>query len=311
MTTDAPGDTDPRGRGRYNMQAVSRRTGVPAPTIRAWERRYGVPRPARSAGRQRLYSEEDVRFISWMRERTAEGMSASRAAMLWSEDHERGAAQDPLSSPQSAAELARELVAAIARHDVREAEAVLTRAFAVHDVETACTAVIQPALVEIGEGWHRGEIEVATEHLASQVIRGALSGLLRTVGYQHGERLAVVAGAPGELHDLGAQMLAIFLARRGLRVLFLGGDVPSDSLARITQQLRPDVVALSAASAETAAALAETARHLGTLPLPPRVVFGGQAFEQDASLIAAVPGVFVGDDASGGAQHIIRLLRGT
>src|SRR3954454_9019836 len=49
--------------GRYNIQAVARRTGVPAPTIRAWERRYGLPRPSRSEGRQRLYSEDDVRVI--------------------------------------------------------------------------------------------------------------------------------------------------------------------------------------------------------------------------------------------------------
>ena len=35
---------------------LSRRTGVRAETIRAWERRYGLIEPARSAGGFRLYS---------------------------------------------------------------------------------------------------------------------------------------------------------------------------------------------------------------------------------------------------------------
>ena len=34
---------------RYRIQAVSQMTGIPAPTLRAWERRYGIPAPQDSA----------------------------------------------------------------------------------------------------------------------------------------------------------------------------------------------------------------------------------------------------------------------
>jgi methanogenic corrinoid protein MtbC1 len=296
-------------RGRYNIQAVARRTGVPAPTIRAWERRYGVPHPARSSGRQRLYSDQDVRLITWMRERTGEGMTAARAAALWRETGGAPVSPPALNGPQPPEGLAREFVSAALRHDAAAAEAVLSRAFALYDAEAVCAEVIRPALVEIGEGWHRGEVEVATEHLATQVARGALTNLLRLIGYQRGETLVVEAAAPGERHDLGALMLAISLARRGLGVLYLGADVPADSLARVARQLRPGAVAISAAAPETVESLAQVARQLGALPHPPRVIFGGQAFDQEPGLADDVPGVLLGPDLPAASARVRALLR--
>jgi MerR family regulatory protein len=40
------------------LKAVSRRTGIPAATLRTWERRYGFLRPVRSANGYRLYGEQ-------------------------------------------------------------------------------------------------------------------------------------------------------------------------------------------------------------------------------------------------------------
>jgi PAS domain S-box-containing protein len=42
------------------LKAVSRRTGIPAATLRTWERRYGFLRPVRSANGYRLYGEREV-----------------------------------------------------------------------------------------------------------------------------------------------------------------------------------------------------------------------------------------------------------
>src|SRR6476660_6469566 len=41
----------------FNTIAVVHQTGVPAPTLRAWERRYGILAPRRGENDYRLYSE--------------------------------------------------------------------------------------------------------------------------------------------------------------------------------------------------------------------------------------------------------------
>jgi hypothetical protein len=61
------------------LQAVSRRTGIPAATLRTWERRYGFIRPARSASGYRLYGEEEVLRILRVKRLRAQGVRIGEA----------------------------------------------------------------------------------------------------------------------------------------------------------------------------------------------------------------------------------------
>src|SRR5258708_2897544 len=66
----------------YNTKAVVHQTGVPAPTLRAWERRYGILTPRRGDNDYRLYSERDMMLVAWLRERVEGGMTISQAIAL-------------------------------------------------------------------------------------------------------------------------------------------------------------------------------------------------------------------------------------
>src|SRR5690242_20039618 len=66
----------------FNTKAVVHQTGVPAPTLRAWERRYGILAPRRGENDYRLYSERDMMMVSWLRERVETGMTISQAIAL-------------------------------------------------------------------------------------------------------------------------------------------------------------------------------------------------------------------------------------
>ncbi len=66
----------------YNTKAVVRQTGVPAPTLRAWERRYGILAPRRGENDYRLYSERDMAIVTWLRERVESGLTISQAIAL-------------------------------------------------------------------------------------------------------------------------------------------------------------------------------------------------------------------------------------
>src|SRR5690242_708235 len=67
---------------RYPLRAVMRRTGLSADVIRAWERRHSAVTPQRSAGGQRLYSEQDVVRLGLLRRATAGGHSIGEVARL-------------------------------------------------------------------------------------------------------------------------------------------------------------------------------------------------------------------------------------
>ena len=73
--------------------------------------------------------------------------------------------------------------------------------------------------------WERGEASVAQEHFASNLLRGRLLGLARGWAEATGPR-AVLACAPGELHDLPLISFGLALAARGWSITYLGPDTP-------------------------------------------------------------------------------------
>src|SRR5215207_2790999 len=87
----------------FNIRAVERLTGVPAPTLRSWERRYGFPVPQRTLTARRLYSEEQVRTIRWVREQTERGLSVAQAIEWAQQGGEPSIADGRAAAPSSAA----------------------------------------------------------------------------------------------------------------------------------------------------------------------------------------------------------------
>lgn len=232
----------------YNTKLVVSETGVPADTFRAWERRYGLPHPHRSDGGQRLYSERDIATIRWLRDRTSEGLTISQAVALLETEANTPAASD---EPRSYEALRADLRQALLQFDAPLADTVLSEAFALYSLDNVCVNIIQPSLVDIGEMWHLGTASVAQEHFASQFLRRKLLALLNIYDVPEGRATIVAACAPGEQHDLGLLLLALFLVRRNYRVVFLGADVPSEALSQAVAQVRPEIVCISTATTAT------------------------------------------------------------
>jgi CheY-like chemotaxis protein len=63
--------------GVYSIDVVSRLTGVSAATLRYWERTYGLIKPKRTSGGHRLYSEDDIQLICWVKRKIDQGLKPS------------------------------------------------------------------------------------------------------------------------------------------------------------------------------------------------------------------------------------------
>lgn len=66
----------------FRIGAVSRQTGVPTETLRAWERRYNVVEPQREGGHSRLYSQEDIDRLSLIKQLVDSGFAIGTIAHL-------------------------------------------------------------------------------------------------------------------------------------------------------------------------------------------------------------------------------------
>ena len=297
----------------FNTKAVARDTGVPADTFRAWERRYGVPRPQRTPGGHRLYSERDIAIIRWLRDRTSEGVNISHAVLLLTTTLDASATDLPIGNDAARAigQLIDEVVQALTNFDSRQADHILSEAFSIYPFEQVLLELVQPAMVEIGERWHRGEINVAVEHFATQFVRRKLASLLNIFENTARRATVVVGCAPGELHDLGVLLSALFLVRRGWHVIYLGPQVPLFDLLETVQSVKPTLVCLSASTKETALELIPVARGLTEAYPQVHFGYGGRAFNLNPELRNSMPGIFLGQDARELVERAGQLLSGS
>ena len=233
---------------------LSRRVGVSDHVLRAWETRYGLLQPARSTGGYRLYSEADEIRIRRMQAYLDKGLSAAEAARAALQENVGAIDRElhrPLVSDQPTssitAELATALRAALDAFDEPAAQAALDQLMSNVSLATALRDVVIPYFTELGERWQRGEITVAQEHYATNIVRGRLSGLTRGWGSGHGPR-AVLACPPNEHHDIALLVFGIMLNRHGWRIDYLGANTPIDELARTVDAAAADLVVLAAAT---------------------------------------------------------------
>jgi methylmalonyl-CoA mutase cobalamin-binding subunit/DNA-binding transcriptional MerR regulator len=105
--------------------------------------------------------------------------------------------------------------------------------------------LICPFAQEIGELWQRGEVTAAHEHFASAVIRDFLMRSARPYGSEDGAPRAIVTTPAGQLHELGAVMVAAAAANLGWRPVYLGPSLPPAEIAGAALQNGARAVLLS------------------------------------------------------------------
>jgi MerR family transcriptional regulator, light-induced transcriptional regulator len=242
--------------GVLRIGELSRRVGVSPEVLRAWERRYGVLRPTRTEGGFRLYSTADEERVRRMLALQQQGLAPAVAA--------RAATEDAGAEGEAPARtLRRALADGLDRFDEAAANRAFDRALATLTLDTLLQEIVLDYLADLGARWRAGLASVAQEHFATNVVRGRLLGLARDWG-QGGGPLALLACPPGELHDLGLICFGLALRARGWRIAFLGADTPVDTMRRAADDLRPDLIVLTAAAPQRLARVRSQLREVGS-----------------------------------------------
>ncbi len=320
QTTEGP--ESPEARPTYNLRAVVQRTGLKPDTLRAWERRYGLPVPERTAGGHRIYSEADIHCLLWLVARQEEGMNISQAVSLWQSLAADGR-QPTLDMPTITSQreelplykiaaggivddLRRRWIEACAAFQEREAEQILSQAFALYPPEVVCIEVLQKGLGQIGNDWYRGHMTVQQEHFASELAMRRLETLLAATPDPTQDRRIAVVCPPHENHTFSPLVLTFMLRRRGWDVLYLGANLPQEKLADTVRMTHTALVVLVAQQLFTAATLMEMAETLAAENVT--VAYGGQIFNLIPDLRKRIAGHFLGDDLPSAPRQVERLL---
>ena len=303
---------------RYPIRAVTRLTGIPAPTLRSWERRYGFPSPARSATARRYYSGADLEAIRWLKAQAEHGLSIGQA-VEWYRNGRAGEARiaahlqkngrsdvPEKGAAAGSTALVRELLEVVEQYDESALESALSSAFGRYPPDEVLLDVMVPVLDEIGERWARGALAIAAEHFASNVFRRRLFNLLGQQPVLDSAPSVVLACVAGEEHELGLLMLAVFLRWTGLHPLYLGASVPPSDLLACLRLTDAPAVCLSAIDAASMPALIEATALIAASGVKAEIFAGGNACAH-APLARGVR--VLGDDLREATQIIATAVR--
>ena len=295
----------------YTVRAASLATGVEGDRLRTWERRYGIPAPARADTGRRLYNEADLALIRRMAALVDSGLSAASAAAAVREE----TAPATIIRPIGTAEVDPRVLALVDAAEQFDETSLLEMLGTVErsmGIEAAVEDFALPAISEAGQRWEQSVITVAAGHMLTEVVRFWLGVASCELSVPAPTAPRVLVACPeDERHDLGALALALLLRRAGLRVAYLGADVPTIALVEATRSASFAALCLSVTGV---ASLPVARLALGALLAAgggTRLYVGGRAItgarygEADA-----LPAVRLPASVSAAARQVAAQLRG-
>ena len=256
----------------YPIRAVSKLTGIPEDTLRAWERRYGAVVPGRTS-RGRVYSDKEIQRLILLRDGVEKGHSIGRIA-TFSDNRlrtllrkssdlavEKGAweksalKQKPV--PDEDESVLGKLLAAVEAYDYGQAERELGRlAAATPSPRDLVHRVAFPLMHIAGARWHNGKFTIAQEHLITALLSGLFASMLRLYAPTNPQVKLLLATPENEHHGFGVLAAAMLTAAGGLGAIHLGTNLPTPDIIQAARKTEANVILLGMCGAKQETAIA-------------------------------------------------------
>lgn len=225
----------------YPVRAAARLTGLSPELLRAWERRHGVVEPLRTPGGTRRYRAADLERLRLVKAAVDAGNRIGQVAQLALEELKAISAD---AEARPAGRLG-EILEALDHFDSAEVQRLLSLQLSALGAARFAREIALPLVREIGDRWANGQMGIASEHLATGVLRSLLgSALAPTATSLLGPRI-VFATPTGERHELGLLMAALTALGAGANPVYLGVELPVEDLLSAVEGAGAAALALS------------------------------------------------------------------
>lgn len=274
------------------IQAASIRSGLSPHVIRIWERRYEALTPTRTGTNRRLYSDEEIERLILLKELTEKGHRIGSIARLNRDDLESMLKKaltecatlpvsfsiDALGQTETEEHYVALSLAAAKEYDPDRLRRLLLRGRIQFGQRALMRRIICPLIAHIGSAWQAGDIRPSHEHIATAVIREILMtpppGSIVALGAPE----LVVSTLAGEMHELGALLVAASARDLGWRVAYLGPNLPTEEIVACARARRARAIALSLVYPDQCPVIEEKlAKIRQMMPETMSLIVGGRA----------------------------------
>jgi DNA-binding transcriptional MerR regulator len=226
----------------FTIKDLESLSGIKAHTIRIWEQRYSFLKPQRTGSNIRYYSNDELIRLLNIALLNKYGYKISHIDKMPHSEIQQKLMS--LSSAEANAERSvNQLIELMVTMDIFQFEKQLDIHIEGKGLDKTITQVLFPFLEKIGILWVTAHINPAQEHLVSNVIRQKLiMGIDVAKPVTVSERSILLFLPEGEHHELALLYLHYLLKTKGVRVYYIGSNVPLKDLSFIIKHKSPDII---------------------------------------------------------------------
>ncbi len=272
----------------FTIKELENLSGIKAHTIRMWEQRYNLLKPQRSCTNIRYYSNEELKTLLNIALLNKYGYKISHIDKMCREE----ICQKILSLQDMEAiqemvvnELIQEMV------DLRtdKFERTLGKYICNYGIEKGVLEIIFPFLEKIGILWQTDNITPAQKHFVTNIIRQKLIVAIDQVPCCSEGKSCLLFLPEKEYHELGLLFLNYLLKKQGLRVIYLGANVPVRDMECVVATMKPELAFVHLISSFSPANLEKIISDIELrLPSVKTIISGYPTQEYDREIPACI-----------------------
>ncbi|HEY4062615.1 MAG TPA: MerR family transcriptional regulator [Puia sp.] len=224
----------------FTIKDLENLSGIKAHTIRIWEQRYNFLKPCRTETNIRYYCNQELKTVLNISLLNKYGYKISHIDKM--SEQEQKSKIISLSDKEAQQErTVNDLIAYMVDLDIECFEQVLDTYILTKGVDKAINQIVFPFLHRIGILWMTNHINPAQEHLVSNVIRQKLIVGIEGIMTRIRVNKTVLLFLPeGEHHEMGLLYVYYLLKMHGIKVLYLGANIPLKDVEFVAKYKRPD-----------------------------------------------------------------------
>lgn len=228
--------------GLFSISQLSQFSGVKAHTIRMWEHRYNALNPHRSEGNTRYYSDKQLSRLLNIVSLMETGLKVSSLGVLSDEELYNLVRISFLGSPKSVNDYyISQLLSAGMTYDYIYFNEVFSKSVEVLGLRETYINVILPLMNRLGLMYTIDLLPIENEHFITNIIKQKLSAIIESTKMPDMDSESWLLFLPeNEMHEISLLFAHYIIRNNGGKVIYLGSDIPLDSLISAINNIKPD-----------------------------------------------------------------------
>jgi len=226
----------------FSISDLQQFSGIKAHTIRMWEQRYDALKPERSEGNTRYYNGQQLRrLLNIVSLIDSDHKVSELCAMPDEKLYDLLTSQLPGigQAGHKYEYFVSQIIAAAIEYNESLFEKVVSSAILRFGLRDSYVKILYPVLSRLGLMWSANSLRPAQEHFITCLFRQKFLTAVDSLPLSTSKRMWLLFLPPGEFHEIGLLFANFLLRQSGHRVIYLGSDVPIESLKAVARELEP------------------------------------------------------------------------